>query len=68
MKRKEYRERALNDFYNLNFGFAFTPELIAFLFSISNKRKIKSETRQGPKERQGRFKGIILRKEGEKGN
>jgi len=26
MKRKEYRERALNDFYNLNFGFAFTPE------------------------------------------
>lgn len=32
------------------------------------KRKIKSETRQGPKERQGRFKGIILRKEGEKGN
>jgi len=69
MKRKEYRERALNDFSNLDVGFAFTPELIAFLFAISNKKKkFKSETRQGPEERQGRFKGIILRKEGEKGN
>jgi hypothetical protein len=43
LKRNEYRERALNDFYNLNFGFAFTPELIAFLFSISNKKKIKKK-------------------------